>query len=121
LRAREALGLALGFDQAIGVAPSFNLQGLVAETQADCAPLKALSERPDLLAASTQLESARESRRQASAGYLPTVGITSNALAYTTDPALGRVSTWNIAAVLSVPIWEGGLRGGLVRERAGVE
>jgi outer membrane protein TolC len=31
------------------------------------------------------------------------------------------VSTWNIAAVLSLPIWEGGLRGGLVRERAGIE
>ncbi len=120
-RAREALGLALGFDQAVGVAPSFNLQGLVAETQADCAPLKSVSERPDLLAASTQLESARESRRQASAGYLPTVGITSSALAFTTEPGPGRVSTWNIAAVLAVPLWEGGLRGGLVRERAGIE
>jgi outer membrane protein TolC len=120
-RAREALGLALGFDQAVGVTQAFQLQGLVAETQSECAPLKSVSERPDLLAASTQLESARESRRQASAGYLPTLGLTSSALAYTTEPGLGRVSTWNIAAVLSLPIWEGGLRGGLVRERAGIE
>nr|WP_224369321.1 TolC family protein [Hyalangium versicolor] len=120
-RTREALGLAMGFDQAVGVTPNFQLQGLVAETQSDCAPLKAVGERPDLLAASTQLESARESRRQASAGYLPTLGITSNALAFTTEPGLGRVASWNIAAVLSVPIWEGGLRGGLVRERTGVE
>lgn len=120
-RAREALGLALGFDQAVGVAPGFQLQGLVAETQQDCAPLKSVSERSDLLAASTQLESARDSRRQASAGYLPTLGLTSNALAFTTEPGPGRVSTWNIAAVLSVPIWEGGGRKGLVRERAGIE
>jgi outer membrane protein TolC len=120
-RAREALGLALGFDQAVGVTPSFQLQGLVSETQQDCAPLKSVSERPDLLAASTQLESARDSRRQAAAGYLPTLGLTSNALAFTTEPGPGRVSTWNIAAVLSLPIWEGGLRGGLVHEREGIE
>jgi outer membrane protein TolC len=120
-RAREALGQALGFEHAVGVSPDFQFQGLVAQTQASCAPLKSLSERPDLVAANAQLESSRDSRRQANAGYLPTVGITSSLFALTTDPGPGRVATWNIAAVLSVPIWEGGLRGGLVRERTGVE
>jgi outer membrane protein TolC len=120
-RAREALGSALGLDQAAGVNPGFNLQGLVAQTQTSCAPLKSEDERPDLMAARAQLESSRDSRRQAAAGYLPTLGLTSNLFALTTEPGPGRVSTWNIAAVLSVPIWEGGLRGGLVRERTGVE
>jgi outer membrane protein TolC len=120
-RTREALGSALGFDQAAGVKPGFNLQGLVAQTQASCAPLKNVSERPDLLAAQAQLESSRDSRRQATAGYLPTLGLTSNIAALTTEPGPGRVATWSIGAVLSVPIWEGGQRGGLVRERAGVE
>jgi outer membrane protein TolC len=120
-RAREALGSALGFDQAAGVNPGFNLQGLVAQTQTSCAPLKSVSERADLLAAQAQLESSRDSRRQASAGYLPTLGVASNLLALTTEPGPGRVAIWSIGAVLSVPIWEGGLRGGLVRERAGVE
>ncbi len=120
-RTREALGSALGFDQAAGVNPGFNLQGLVAQTQASCAPLKNVSERPDLLAAQAQLESSRDSRRQATAGYLPTLGLTSNIAALTTEPGPGRVATWSIGAVLSVPIWEGGLRGGLVRERAGIE
>jgi outer membrane protein TolC len=120
-RAREALGLALGSDQAVGVTQSFQLQGLVAETQADCAPIKSVSERADLLAASSQLESARDSRRQAAAGYLPTVGLSSSALAYTTEPGPGRVAGWNISALLTVPIWEGGLRRGLISERAGLE
>ncbi|MDY7225065.1 TolC family protein [Hyalangium rubrum] len=120
-RAREALGLALGFEHAVGVNPGFQLQGLVAQTQTSCAPLQAVGERADLQAARAQVESARDSRRQASAGYLPTLGLTSNVSAFTTDPGLGRVPTWSIAAVLSVPIWEGGLRGGLVRERAGIE
>jgi outer membrane protein TolC len=120
-RAREALGLALGFEQAVGVSPRFQLQGLVAETQNSCIPLQGVNERPDLLAAEAQVESARESRRQASAGYLPSLGLSSNINAYTTEPGPGRVATWSISAVLSVPIWEGGLRTGLVRERAGAE
>jgi outer membrane protein TolC len=120
-RAREALGSALGLDQAAGVNPGFNLQGLVTQTQTSCAPLKSVSERPDLVSAQALLESSRDSRRQASAGYLPTVGLISNLAALTTEPGPGRVTTWSIGAVLSVPIWEGGLRRGLVRERAGIE
>jgi outer membrane protein TolC len=121
LRAREALALALGSGQPVGVSPSFNLQGLVEETRGSCAPLQDVSERPDLVASRAQVESARESRRQASAGYLPTVGLSTSSLGLTTDPGPGRVATWSIAAVLSVPLWEGGGRGGLVRERAGLE
>lgn len=120
-RAREALGLSLGLPEAVGVSTTFQLQGLVDQTRATCTPLKALSERADLVAASANVESARESRRQASAGYLPTLGLSSAVNALTTEPGPGRVATWSIAAVLSVPLWEGGLRGGLVRERAGLE
>ncbi|MBJ6759159.1 TolC family protein [Myxococcaceae bacterium JPH2] len=120
-RAREALGLTLGLDHAVGVAPTFNLQGLVEQTRQDCAPLEQLDARADLVAARAQVESASDSRRQASAGYLPTLGISSTLFGLTTDPGFGRFSTWNVAAVLSVPLWEGGGRDGLVRERAGVE
>lgn len=120
-RAREALGLALGFDQGVGVSQRFQLQGLVTEALNSCTPLQGVNERPDLVAAREQVGSARESRRQASAGYLPTLGVASNLFAYTSDPGPGRVVTWSISAVLAVPIWEGGLRAGLVRERAGAE
>jgi outer membrane protein TolC len=120
-QAREALGFALGFGQAVGVDPAFNLQGLVEQTRRDCAPLEGLDARPDLVAARAQVESARDSRRQASAGYLPTLGVSSTLFGLTTDPGFGRFVTWNVSAVLAVPLWEGGLREGLVRERAGVE
>jgi outer membrane protein TolC len=120
-RTREALGLTLGLPEAVGVQPSFQLQGLVEQTRAECAPLKALSERPDLVAARAQAAAARDGRRQASAGYLPTLGLSSSLLAYTTEPGFGTVPTWSISAILSVPIWEGGLREGLVRERAALE
>ncbi|MCP3140366.1 TolC family protein [Pyxidicoccus xibeiensis] len=118
---REALGFTLGFGQPVGVDPSFNLQGLVDQTRNDCAPLESLDARPDLVASRAQVESAKDSRRQASAGYLPTLGVSSTLYGLTTDPGFGRFATWNVSAVLSVPIWEGGSRSGLVRERAGVE
>ncbi|HEX8434388.1 TolC family protein [Archangium sp.] len=120
-RARETLGLSLGFDHALGVRPAFNLQGLVEMTRKVCAPLGNVSERPDLVAARSQVEAARDSRRQASAGYLPTLGLSSSLYGFTTEPGPGRLATWNIVAVLSVPLWEGGLRGGLVSERQGLE
>ncbi len=120
-RAREVLGLSMGLAQPVGVSTGFQLQGLVDQTRSACAPLDTLNERPDLVASRAQAESARESRRQASAGYLPSLGLSSNLNAFTTDPGPGRLSTWSIAAVLSLPLWEGGLREGLVRERAGAE
>ncbi|WP_426753573.1 TolC family protein [Myxococcus sp. Y35] len=120
-RAREALGLAVGFDSAIGVSRDFNLQGLVEETKQACTPLKDVNERPDLVASRAQVESARDSRQQATAGYLPTLGLSSTAVGLTTNPGVGRVAIWSVSAVLSVPLWEGGLRGGLIREREGLE
>ncbi|MBZ4334273.1 TolC family protein [Corallococcus sp. AS-1-12] len=120
-RTRESLGLSLGEDHGVGVNPEFNLAGLVEQTRQQCAPLQDLGNRPDLVAQRANVDAARESRRQASAGYLPTLGLSSTLVGFTTDPGFGRFATWNVSAVLSVPLWEGGQRGGLVRERAGIE
>jgi len=120
-RAREALGLALGLGAPMGVATDFNLSGLLEDARRACVALEDPQSRPDLVAARAQVDAARDSRRQASAGYLPTLGLQSSLQAVTTDPDFGRFSTWSISAVLTVPLWEGGLRGGLVRERAGIE
>ncbi|QAT84227.1 HAE1 family efflux transporter outer membrane efflux protein [Corallococcus coralloides] len=120
-RTRESLGLSLGEDHGVGVNPAFNLGGLVEETRQQCAPLQDLAHRPDLVAQRANVDAARESRRQASAGYLPTLGLSSTLVGFTTDPGFGRFATWNVSAVLSVPLWEGGQREGLVRERKGLE
>ncbi|EPX57015.1 Heavy metal RND efflux outer membrane protein, CzcC family [Cystobacter fuscus DSM 2262] len=121
-RTREALGLALGLPQEVGVEPTFQLQGLVDEAISECAALESADKRSDVESARAQLHSARDSRQQATAGYLPTLTLNSSLNGYTTsDPAPATLTTWSLAAVLSVPLWEGGLRGGLVRERRGVE
>ena len=121
-RAREALGLALGQDQAVGVSPpppARRAGGLHRDEL--LRRLDALGIARICVAAREQVKAARASREQASAGYLPTLGLQSSVFGLTTSPYLGRIATWNIAAVLSVPIFEGGLRAGLVRERRGVE
>lgn len=115
-RAREALGIALGRDGAVGVGTSLQLDGLVRATQERCAPLDALADRPDLVAAKERLGAAEASRSSTQLGYLPRLGLQSSAFGLTTDPGPGRFTTWNIAAVLSVPLWEGGRRGGMVKE-----
>lgn len=120
-RAREALGLALGLDGGAGISPSFEVEGLVNESHAQCQKLGDIAHRSDLAAARSQVESARKSRLQALAGYYPKLELTTGIFGYTTDPGFGRLGSWNVAAVLSVPIWEGGYRAGLVREREGAE
>jgi outer membrane protein TolC len=121
LRTRDALGLALGLDHAAGLAPGFNVDGLVVETGNQCHAVEKLSDRTDIAAAITQAESARQSRLQALAGYLPTLGLSSSLFGYTTEPGFGRMGSWSVSAVLSVPIWEGGFRRGQIREREGIE
>jgi outer membrane protein TolC len=119
-RAREAAGLAVGLERAVGLHPSFKLDGLVEEVRRACKVVKAQA-RADVEAAQLAVDSARKGREQASAGYLPTIGLSSNLTGYGIQPGFGRFASWSIGAVLSVPIWEGGARGGLVQERRGAE
>lgn len=120
-RTREALGLALGLDEQVSVAPKFGLEGLAQELREECRPLRDGELRSDLVAAREQVEAAASARAQAQAGYLPRLGLGSTVGAFTTTPGPGQLTNWSISAILSVPIWEGGFRGGLTTERAGAE
>lgn len=117
-QSRDALGIALGLDRDVGVAPSFGLEGLVSETQDRCSVVDGWESRPDLIAAQKQVDAAEAGIGQAKAGYLPTLGLQSNISALTTSPGPGRVALWSLALVLNVPIWEGGLRSGQIAERS---
>src|SRR5690606_2992388 len=85
-RAREALGIALGRDGAVGVSAGLQLDGIVRATQDRCAPLDALSDRPDLVAASERVKSAEANRSAVTRGYLPRLGLQSSAFGVTTNP-----------------------------------
>ncbi len=114
---REALALALGSEEPIGVSRSLSLDGLVGELTASCQPLIAGGARADERAAEATVQSLATRASAARAGKLPTLDLTTTLTALTTDPGPGRVSTWSIVALLSVPLWEGGLRSAQARER----
>ncbi len=119
-RTREALGLAVGSGEEVGLIAGFSLDQLVQRTLAECRVVP-WEQRPDLEAARANVDTFAENRRRAIAGYLPTLGLTSNVLAYTSRPDPVRFASWNVAAVLTVPIWEGGSREGLVQSSRGLE
>lgn len=115
--AREALGYALGLDVDVGVGAELAGDGLVVAIAGSCRPLAGAA-RADVEAARAAVESARARVEQTRAGYLPTLDLSSSVFAYTSsDPAPAQVPRWTVAATLSIPIWEGGLRKGLVDER----
>ncbi len=119
--AREALGLAFGVGEQVGVQRGFRLDGLLDELRAQCRPLGGSERRADEEAAQTQVESARLRTAQARASRLPTLDLTSNLFAYTHEDDAAKFGSWSIAAVLSFPIWEGGLRAAQIRERAALQ
>lgn len=119
--AREALGLAFGAGEQVGVQRGFRLDGLLDELRAQCRPLGGSERRADEEAAQTQVESARLRTAQARASRLPTLDLTSNLFAYTHEDDAAKFGSWSIAAVLSFPIWEGGLRAAQIRERAALQ
>lgn len=115
--AREALALALASDEPIGVSKTLSLDGLVGELAASCQRLAAGAQRADERAAEATVQSLSTRAGAARAGKLPTLDLTTTLTALTTDPGPGRISTWSIVALLSVPLWEGGLRDAQARER----
>ncbi len=117
-RAREGLGLALGAGGAVGLAPSFHMEGLRDSLAALCKPLWG-APRSDLLAARAQVQAAESTVGGARTEYAPTLGVQSSLTAITVTPGTARVNTWNIAAVLGLTFWDGGVREATVRaERA---
>jgi len=113
--AREALGLALGVPEETGVAPDLNIDGMANAAMATCHLVTSVDERADIAAARTNLEVAKRNLRNVYFQFLPVLGAESD-LQGTSVPQTGYPNpTWNIQAILQVPIWDGGNRYGLLR------
>ncbi|MFL5347128.1 MAG: TolC family protein [Hyalangium sp.] len=115
-KAREALGLALGLPQAVGLAQSAPLQAVFAQARRDCRQLEALDNRPDLAAARSRLTVAERGVTQVQTEYAPTLALQSSTTAITVGPGTAQVPSWNLAAALVLPFWDGGAREGRLRQ-----
>jgi multidrug efflux system outer membrane protein len=120
-QAREALGLALGVPEEMGVAPNVNIDGLAQSAMSSCRVVHELDERADIAAARTRLEVAKRNLRNVYFQFLPTIGAQSTLAASSTAPGGYPNPTWNVQGVLSVPIWDGGARYGLLRNARAAE
>lgn len=115
-QAREALGLVLGQEVPVGVRPDFQLDALAARVPSPCRALAQLEERTDLGLARAREQLAHRGELDAKAQFLPTLGLRSTAQVFAI--AGQAFPIWNLQAVLTVPLWDGGGRYGVLRETA---
>ena len=114
-KAREALGLAVGIPDQVGVPAGVKLDDVVSSAERTCPRVGTLAERADIAAQQKRIEIAERNVHNVELSFLPTLGATSNFATSTLNNGSGPPSTWNISAVLSVPIWDGGARYGALR------
>lgn len=110
-QAREALGLALGTSEPYGVTPSINLDGLETAARSTCAPAE-VDERADVRSAMLAVELAEREVTDADLLYAPTADVSSTFTLSSEQLANTRQFAWSIQGVLSIPIWDGGVRYG---------
>ncbi|MBX3210330.1 MAG: TolC family protein [Labilithrix sp.] len=115
-QSREALGLALGLPEQVGVPPTVDINGLEASARASCKAAPTIDDRPDLAALHERTEVARRLVKDAKYQFVPTVDVRSAVGTTTIDTGAAPNTTWNVQAVLTVPIWDGGIRYGNLRD-----
>jgi outer membrane protein TolC len=114
LRAREALGLALGTTESWGVTPRIQLDALANDAANTCRLEQSIDARPDVRAARANASIARRNVESVDYDYYPTLDFVSN-LNYSPHDqftANREHVTWTIGATLTWQIYDGGQRYG---------
>jgi outer membrane protein TolC len=111
-RAREALGLALGYDTPWGVTPEIRLDRLRADAAATCRQGRTIGERPDVQAADAGLLLAERNVTSIDFSYLPQVQAQSTVTYFTVPKFAANQDhvTWTVGGLLTWHLYDGGLR-----------
>jgi outer membrane protein TolC len=110
-RAREALGVLVAEDQPIDVVDDVALAGAPTD------PDEAIRRRPDVAAARARVHAADQNKRDNWADYMPLVSAQFQPF-YQHPASISTPETgWQATLVLSLPLYEGGLRRGQAHER----
>lgn len=112
-QAREALGLALGTGGEVDVAPSISLNALEESARGACKATD-VEDRADVAAARGRFDLAQRGVTDVKWQFSPTIDAQSTIAATSLDVIPNPI--WNIQGVLTVPIWDGGARYGLMRK-----
>jgi len=120
-QAREALGIALGVGEPMGVAPSLDLDGVVDDFLAHCKIAPSAEERADVIAARARMTLAHQAVTDAKMMFLPILSAQSTVSTTTQNLGATPPVQWNVQGVLSWSIWDGGVRYGALRDGHGQE
>jgi multidrug efflux system outer membrane protein len=127
-KTREALGLALGYNDDWGVTPNISLDQIGDTLKQVCQPAKP-EERTDVLYQKQNVLLAKRGVTSAYLVYAPTLNLSTTASA-SVDGLIGGggganaalieqgihpANVWSITALLTIPIWDGGARYGNAR------
>lgn len=114
-QAREALGLALGTNEAHGVPPSISLNEIEQAVQSVCMP-GTLDQRADIQQARNDVEVAKRGITDAWLAFSPTATLSSTlGVANQISNVTNGNATWSLTALLNIPLWEGGARYGTLK------
>ncbi len=121
LQAREALGAALGSPLAISPPGGLDLDQFEAAVTRTCHLNDEIDRRPDVAAARGQVDIAERRVHEAELLFSPTLSFGSQ-FADNTVAVLGPTKTWDVQALVNVPLYDGGARYGVLRDaRAAAE
>jgi outer membrane protein TolC len=120
-QAREALGLALGIPEEIGVGPDMNVYGVADDARRTCREVDSVDQRPDIQAARTNVEVAKRNLRNTWYSFLPVLTAQTTFAATTAVNAGYPNPTWSVGAALSVPLFDGGTRFGTIKSQEAAE
>jgi outer membrane protein TolC len=113
IRAREALGSALGSSEAWGIAPGIQIEQLSADAQEVCHTETNIEARTDVRAANANLGVADRHVTAVDYAYLPTLdGVSGLSFQDPRFAVNNKNVSWTIGALLTWNIYDGGLRGG---------
>jgi outer membrane protein TolC len=119
--AREALGLTLGVPEETGVSPELSVDSIAEDTLRSCRVVDTVEQRPDIAAARLNLEVARRNLRNTWYSMIPVLTAQSTLGATTAVNAGYPNPTWSVGAALSVPIFDGGTRYGMIKSEEAAE
>jgi outer membrane protein TolC len=120
-QSREALGAALGSTTATSAPGDLSLDKFDAAVARTCRLNDDIERRPDVAAARLRAKVAERGVHDAELMFSPSISVGSQ-VARATAAVLAPLTTFNAEAVLSVPLYDGGVRYGALRDsRAALE
>lgn len=112
---REALGVLVGSSIPIAAASGLEIEGFEKSIATTCRPTADIERRADVAEARQRVDIAERAITDAELRFAPTLGVSSQ----TTDAnavTFGPTSNWIVSATVTVPLYDGGVRDGAIRQ-----